>query len=70
MNQPFSPLDLHPDGSLLTGLLRMFFWALVIIDNDNHRQYHFAKWLPQMELGECTPIKLKEVITNEQEKRG
>jgi len=24
--------------------------------------YHFAKWLPQIELGECTPIKLKEVI--------
>jgi hypothetical protein len=32
--------------------------------------YHFAKWLPQIEIGECTPIKLKEVITNEPGKRG
>ncbi len=42
MNQPFgllvtpSAIDLYKDISLLTGLLRMSFGALVIIDNDNH----------------------------------
>jgi hypothetical protein len=49
MNQPFSPLDLHPDGRLLTGLLRIFFWALVIIDNDNHRQEGGEAFSPRYE---------------------
>jgi hypothetical protein len=46
MKQAFYPIDLRKDIRLLTGLLRISYWGLLIIENDNHRGGEGGRGVP------------------------